>query len=118
VLSLWGFAKLALAFYLSGLIMLFIVQPLAKVLVARSNPLRLWRSCSPAMITAFSTASSNATLPATINTAIEAGVSKEVATVILPVAATINMQRACSTTTLFTLYAFQALEIPLGLEKY
>ena len=76
--------------------------------VARLDPLRLWKKYYPAMITAFSTASSNATLPVTINSVIEAGVSKEVATVILPVAATINMQGACATITLFTLFAFQA----------
>lgn len=114
VIAVGAFAKLVLAFYLSGLIILFIVQPLIMVLVARLNPLRFWKKYSPAMITAFSTASSNATLPVTINTAIEAGVSKEVATVILPVAATINMQGASATITLFTLFAFQALGIPLG----
>jgi Na+/H+-dicarboxylate symporter len=114
VIAVGAFAKLVLAFYLSGLIVLFIVQPLVMVLVARLNPLRFWKKYFPAMITAFSTASSNATLPVTINSAIEAGVSKEVATVILPVAATINMQGACATITLFTLFAFQALGIPLG----
>jgi Na+/H+-dicarboxylate symporter len=114
VIAVGAFAKLILAFYLSGLIILFILQPLVMVLVARLNPLRFWKKYFPAMITAFSTASSNATLPVTINTAIEAGVSKEVATVILPVAATINMQGACATITLFTLFAFQALGIPLG----
>jgi len=112
VIAVGAFAKLVLAFYLSGLIVLFIVQPLIMVLVARLNPLRFWKKYFPAMITAFSTASSNATLPVTINSAIEAGVSKEVATVILPVAATINMQGACATITLFTLFAFQAWGIP------
>jgi Na+/H+-dicarboxylate symporter len=114
VIAVGAFAKLVLAFYLSGLIVLFIVQPLVMVLVARLNPLRFWKKYFPAMITAFSTASSNATLPVTINSAIEAGVSKEVTTVILPVGATINMQGACATITLFTLFAFQALGIPLG----
>lgn len=114
VIAVGAFAKLVLSFYLSGLIIFFILQPLVMVLVARINPLRFWKKFLPAMITAFSTASSNATLPVTINCAIEAGVSKEVATVILPVAATINMQGACATITLFTLFAFQALGIPLG----
>ena len=114
VIAVGAFAKLVSAFYLRGLIILFIIQPLVMVLVARLNPLRFWKKCFPAMITAFSTSSSNATLPVTINSAMEAGVSKEVATVILPVAATINMQGARATITLFTLFAFQALEIPLG----
>ncbi|MEM4436126.1 MAG: dicarboxylate/amino acid:cation symporter [Thermosphaera sp.] len=114
VIAVGAFAKLVLAFYVSGLIVLLVVQPLIMILVARLNPLRFWKKYYPAMITAFSTASSNATLPVTINSAIEAGVSREVATLILPVAATINMQGACATITLFTLFALQALGIPLG----
>jgi Na+/H+-dicarboxylate symporter len=113
VIAVGAFGKLVLAFYLSGLIVLFILQALIMVLVARPNPLRFWKKYFPAMITAFSTASSNAMLPVTTNSAIEAGVSKEVATVILPVAAAINMQGACAIITLFTLFAFQALGIPL-----
>lgn len=114
VIAVGAFAKLVLAFYVSGLIVLLVVQPLIMILVARLNPLRFWKKYYPAMITAFSTASSNATLPVTINSATEAGVSREVATLILPVAATINMQGACATITLFTLFALQALGIPLG----
>lgn len=113
VIAVGAFAKLVLAFYLSGLIVFLVLQPLVMILFARVNPLRFWRKFSPAMITAFSTASSNATLPVTINCALDAGISKEVATIILPVAATINMQGACATITLFTLFAFQALGMSL-----
>ncbi|MEL9908166.1 MAG: dicarboxylate/amino acid:cation symporter [Desulfurococcus sp.] len=114
VLAVSAFAKLILSFYISGLIILLVLQPLILGLVARVNPLRFWKKFYPAMLTAFSTASSNATLPVTISCAINTGISRDVATVILPVAATINMQGACATITLFTLFAFQALGIPIG----
>ncbi|MEM3913342.1 MAG: dicarboxylate/amino acid:cation symporter [Desulfurococcaceae archaeon] len=113
VIAVGAFAKLVLAFYVSGLIVLLILQPLVMIFVARVNPIRFWKKFYPAMITAFSTASSNATLPVTINCALNSGISRDVATIILPVAATINMQGACATITLFTLFAFQALNIPL-----
>lgn len=112
-IAVGAFAKLVLAFYISGFIVFLVLQPLVMVLVARVNPIRFWKKFSPAMITAFSTASSNATLPVTIKCALDAGVSKDVATIILPVAATINMQGACATITLFTLFATQALGISL-----
>jgi len=114
VIAVGAFAKLVLAFYVSGFLVLLVFQPLIMLLVARVNPLKFWKKFYPAMITAFSTASSNATLPVTIDCALRAGISRDVATVLLPVAATINMQGACATITLFTLFAFQALGIPLG----
>ncbi|MGC8953575.1 MAG: dicarboxylate/amino acid:cation symporter, partial [Desulfurococcus sp.] len=114
VLAVSAFAKLILSFYISGLIILLVIQPLVLGLVASVNPLRFWKKFYPAMLTAFSTASSNATLPVTISCAINTGISRDVATVILPVAATINMQGACATIALFTLFAFQALGIPIG----
>lgn len=114
VIAVGAFAKLVLAFYVSGFLILLVFQPLIMLLVARVNPLKFWKKFYPAMITAFSTASSNATLPVTIDCALRAGISRDVATVLLPVAATINMQGACATITLFTLFASQALGIPLG----
>ncbi|MEM3926662.1 MAG: dicarboxylate/amino acid:cation symporter [Desulfurococcaceae archaeon] len=113
VIAVGAFAKLILAFYVSGFIVFLILQPLVMVLIARINPIRYWKKFYPAMITAFSTASSNATLPVTINCALNSGISRDVATIILPVAATINMQGACTTITLFTLFAFQALGISI-----
>lgn len=59
---------------------------------ARRSPLEFARSMSPALMTAFSTASSNGTLPLTM-TAVEqrAGVSNNTSSFVLPLGATINM---------------------------
>ncbi|NIR45134.1 MAG: dicarboxylate/amino acid:cation symporter [Gemmatimonadetes bacterium] len=65
---------------------------LAMRLLARFNPIEFFRRIRKVPIIAFSTSSSNATLPVTIESAEEdLGVSNEVASFVLPLGATINM---------------------------
>ncbi|MBW3539580.1 MAG: dicarboxylate/amino acid:cation symporter [Planctomycetes bacterium] len=68
------------------------VLPLMLWLVARRSPWQYAKALSPALLTAFSTASSNGTLPLTL-TSVErrAGVSNRVSSFVLPLGATINM---------------------------
>ncbi len=61
-------------------------------LVARINPLDFFRKIRLIMITAFSTSSSNATLPTTMRVSEEnLGISKEISGFVLPLGATMNM---------------------------
>ncbi len=70
----------------------FIAMPLILLFVGRVNPLRHFRAMRDALITAFSTASSSATLPVTLDCVQqEAGVSKRVSSFTLPLGATVNM---------------------------
>lgn len=87
----------ALAWYMlavvSGLAFhAFVTLPVLVLLIARRNPFGLLRAMMPALLTAFSSASSNATLPLTLNN-IEsrAGVSNRVSSFVLPLGSTINM---------------------------
>ncbi len=58
----------------------------------RKSPLWLWRGARPALITAFATSSSAATLPVSLRCSEEQlGVSKDVAGFVLPIGATMNM---------------------------
>ena len=69
-----------------------ITLPLIVKLVARRSPLEFARAMSPALLTAFSSASSNATLPLTMeNVEKRAGVSNKVSSFVLPLGATVNM---------------------------
>jgi Na+/H+-dicarboxylate symporter len=69
-----------------------VTLPLILLLVGRINPLKHYRAMATPIITAFSTASSNATLPVTIETVEEkAGVSNRISGFTLPLGATINM---------------------------
>jgi len=70
----------------------FITLPLILWFFTRRNPLTLISQMSQALLTAFSTASSSATLPVTMECAItKAGVSKRSTDFVLPLGATINM---------------------------
>jgi len=69
-----------------------ITLPLILRFVARRAPFDFSRAMSPALLTAFSSASSNATLPLTLNcTEQRAGISNRVSSFVLPLGATINM---------------------------
>ncbi len=70
----------------------FIVLPLILYLFAKRKPLKYFSKMSKALLTAFSTASSSATLPLTItNVTEDAKVSKRVGRFVLPLGSTINM---------------------------
>lgn len=61
-------------------------------LFGKINPVKHYKEMTPVLLTAFSTASSSATLPLTIDTVEErAGVSKKTCSFTLPLGATVNM---------------------------
>ena len=78
--------------FLALLIHATIILPTIVRLFGKRNPLAYFQSMSPALLTAFSTASSNATLPLTMNCVENrAGVSNATSSFVLPLGATINM---------------------------
>jgi len=94
----------------------FIVLPsLARILVGIS-PLLFLRRARALMVTAFSTSSSNATLPTTIETAERNfGVPKEVAGFVLPLGATMNMNGTALFEGMTVLFLAQVFGINLSL---
>ena len=88
-------------------------------LIARLPVKRFYEGIVDAQAVAFSTASSNATLPVTIaNVSENLGVNKVVAGSVLPLGATINMDGTAIYLGIITLFASQALGIPLGFDGY
>ena len=69
----------------------FVTLALIYWLVTKKNPYVYMKQMSEALLTAFSTASSSATLPLTMECANKAGVSKKSTNFVLPLGATINM---------------------------
>jgi Na+/H+-dicarboxylate symporter len=70
----------------------FIVLPCLLHFLAKINFIKHFQAVSPALLTAFSTASSSATLPLTLNCITNrARVSKKIASFTLPLGATMNM---------------------------
>ena len=70
----------------------FITLPLILRFVAKANPLKHFKNMITPLLTAFSTASSSATLPLTMEAVeYESGVSNKISSFTLPLGATINM---------------------------
>lgn len=71
---------------------LFVVLPLMLRFVAKVNPWKHFRNMMPVLLTAFSTASSSATLPLTMESVHKkSGVSEGTTSFVLPLGATVNM---------------------------
>lgn len=70
----------------------FVTLPLILWIFTRRRPVEFYKQMSDALLTAFSTASSSATLPVTMECAeMNAGVSRRSVEFVLPLGATINM---------------------------
>ena len=84
--------KYFLTVLLALAIHLFVIMPLFLRFVGKVNPWAHFRSMRMALLTAFSTASSSATLPETMQCVQKnSGVSKRVSSFTLPLGATVNM---------------------------
>ena len=71
---------------------MFITMPILLKVFARVNPIKHYQAMAPAMLTAFSTASSSGTLPVTMECIRDnAKVSGKTASFVLPLGATVNM---------------------------
>ena len=77
--------------YLGYLIHVVVVYGLSVALLSKMNPITFFKGIAPAMITAFTTTSSNATLPVNIECCNKMGAEPEISAFVLPLGATINM---------------------------
>jgi proton glutamate symport protein len=86
--------------------------------LVKLNPVDFYRRIAKAPLVAFSTSSSNATLPVTMETAEESlGVSPPVASFVLPLGATINMDGTALYQAVATMFIAQIYALPMGLEQ-
>ena len=92
-----------------------VVMPLILLFVARVNPLRHYRAMAPALLTAFSTASSSATLPITMRCVEDnARVSSRTSGFVLPLGATVNMDGTALYECVAVMFIAQAYGLELG----
>ena len=96
------------------LIHIVVVMPLLLRFIGGVNPRKHYQAMAPALLTAFSTASSSATLPVTID-CIEnrAGVSNRVTSFVLPLGATINMDGTALYECVAAIFIAQAYRLDL-----
>ena len=96
----------------------FIVLPIILLLFAKRNPLEYVQNLSKALLTAFSTASSSATLPLTMEGVIdEAKVTPKVGKFVLPLGATINMDGTALYEAVAVIFIAQSYGIELGMAE-
>lgn len=96
-----------------------ITLPVMLRFVGGVSPIRHFRAMTPALLTAFSTSSSAATLPVTLRCVEErAGVSKETSSLVLPLGATINMDGTALFECVAAMFIAQAygLELTFGVQ--
>jgi Na+/H+-dicarboxylate symporter len=108
LVALGALGKMILTQYAAYITILVVVFPLYLSLIAKVNPLQHYKNIFPAMIVAFSTCSSGATLPVTMKTMKErSGVPSDTINLITPPAATINMQAVCAEMPIYAIFAAQ-----------
>jgi len=96
-----------------------ITIPVLVKLIARASPVALYRAAAPALLTAFSTASSSATLPITMDSMERrAGVSNRTSSFVLPLGATVNMNGTALYECVAAMFIAQAygLELTFGVQ--
>jgi len=116
----FGSFERILVFFLTVLTALafhtFVTMSVLLKLFAKVNPLNQFRAMAPAMLTAFSTASSAGTLPLTMRCMEKnAGVSNRTASFVLPMGATINMDGTALYECVAAMFIAQAYGLELGL---
>lgn len=88
-------------------------------IMARLNPVGFFKRLGPLMAYAFSTSSSNATIPVTLDTVENRlGVKNEVASFTVPLGATINMDGTAIMQGVATVFISQAYNVDIGLMGY
>lgn len=117
-------AFLPLAKYMIGVLIALALQcfvvylGLLKVFTGL-NPLKFIKNFFPVMAFAFSTATSNATIPLSIDTlAKKMGVSKKISSFTIPLGATINMDGTAIMQGVAVVFAAQAFGISLSMTDY
>ncbi|MBQ6443567.1 MAG: dicarboxylate/amino acid:cation symporter [Methanosphaera sp.] len=106
--------KFIISVILAIIIQLFILYPILLYIFTRLSPIKFFKKFLSVMIFAFSSTSSNATIPLTLEKLSELGVSKEVSSFSIPLGATINMDGNAIMQGCAIMLATQAYGLDLG----
>ncbi|QGU94675.1 cation:dicarboxylase symporter family transporter [Clostridium bovifaecis] len=93
---------------------IFLVYGIALKILGRVNPIRFFKKFWPVMLVAFSTSSSNATIPVSLEACEERlGASKSVASFTIPLGATVNMDGTAIMQGVATIFIAQLVGVDL-----
>ncbi|MGD8327426.1 MAG: dicarboxylate/amino acid:cation symporter, partial [Sphingomonadales bacterium] len=110
---------LALTLYAASIFHMLVVPTLLVGLVARLNIFQFYRGIFDAQLVAFSTSTSAGTLPVTMSCLQEnIGVSRSVASFVLPMGATVNMDGTAIYLGIVAVFATQMFGMDLTMAQY
>ena len=92
--SIFSLAKLIGCVAIGTGILVFIIYPIMIFIFTRSNPLRFFKKYFPVMLFAFSSTSSNATIPLNIDTLEDIGISRDISSFTIPLGTTFSQNGA------------------------
>lgn len=119
VLALLDVVRLAAAVFLGCFLHVFLVHGSLMRFVLKLKPIQFFRGARDAMLVGFSTSSSSATMPVTMAVAERnLGVRPVVATTVIPLGATINMDGTALYVGIVSVFAAQAFGIELAFADY
>lgn len=120
VAALLDVITLALAVFIGSVVHVVVVHGLVIMkLTLKLSPVQFFRGARDAMLVAFSTSSSSATLPVSMSVAEEnLGIRPVIASTVLPLGATINMDGTALYVGIVSVFAAQAFGIDLSLSDY
>jgi Na+/H+-dicarboxylate symporter len=96
----------------------FVTLPLLLRIMGKASPFRFFTRVTPALTTAFSTASSSATLPLTMDCMErQAGIKSRISSFVLPLGATINMDGTALYESVAAVFIAQVYGIDLGFQQ-
>jgi Na+/H+-dicarboxylate symporter len=99
-------------------VQMFVVFPILLLLLARKSPLAFFRETSPASVMAFSTASSNATLPTSLQVAERnLKLHPRVSRFVLTIGATANQNGTAMFEGVTVIFLAQLLSVPLDFQQ-
>lgn len=104
--------------YLAGIIMCTIGYGIFLTVVGRVNPIRFWKKAFEPWMIAFSTCTSSAALPVSMDVAPrKMGVPKDIASFVLPLGCTAQMNGTCAYFGIVVLFAAQLYGIELSFQQ-
>jgi Na+/H+-dicarboxylate symporter len=112
-------ASVVAAMYIASIVHAVVVYSGTVATLGGMSPVKFFKGIAPAMLVAFSTCSSGATLPVTLKCTQEnLGVRKDVSSFCLPLGATVNMDGTAIYCGLAALFVAQAYGIELNAGQY
>jgi Na+/H+-dicarboxylate symporter len=117
--ALTPLAKLIMTLYVGGVVHLLLVYVVLVGLVSRLNIFRFVRNALDALLVAFSTSSSNATLPVAMAVVEKKmGVKKSMTSFVMPIGASLSMDGTVMHFGIVTVFTAQAFGVDLGVADY